>query len=328
MERTMANEEAKALSDAHGWTRVADDTGGGNSLTNFELLYIQGDVLLAAAAIEALFNVAPTSGTEEYGEALSFKYSESFADASWFERGCGYDSSARKPIEGKQLEQWSRKYYSDRQWMKMCEASIGEAEKHFSDWRAIRDGKMFLCPRAEALSMALMSRVEGTDHDQKGAWAQDLLEELRRNPLPMESPNRLVVGDALANIFVVATRIAKEARLGYKERPEQWALAANMLRGEDFAMARLLAGDEQRWLYEIDRAQLRLLGFPEPSSTVSAEEVLAGAGVDVIERLLAMCRGADEFYGKPEMASTLEAAALALWTGGAELEAGKGGLRL
>ena len=293
----VANEEARALSDAHGWTRVADETGGGKSLANFQLLYVQGDALLAAAAIEALFSTLPKSGAKEYGKALSLEYSASFSDASWFER-------------------WTGNYYSARQWMEMCESSIDEAQKHFSCDEEISGGKMFLCARAEALSLALRRRAAWADHDQKGAWARDLLEELRRNPLSMDSPNRLVVGEELANVFVVATRAAKEARVGKEERSEGWALAANMLRGEDFALGRLLAGERQRLIWEIDRAQLRLLGFPEPSSSVSAGEVLAGAGANVIERLLAMCRGLDEFYGKPEMEAALEAAALDRWTGG------------
>lgn len=320
MEKKLADEGAGAWSDAHGWTKVEDDTGGGSSLTNFEILYVQGDASLAAAAIEALFDVSPASGSKEYGPALSFKYSDSFAEASWFERGCDYDRSARKPIEARAPGSWRRDYHAPGQWIGMCEASIEEAQRHSADWLAPRGGKMFLCRRTEALSMALRSRIESADHNKKGEWARELLDELRQRPLSVESPNRMVVGKALSHVFAVATRIAQAACLGDEERPEEWAITANTLRGEDFAMARLLVEDvEKGWLSEIDRAQLRLLLYPEPSSAISSHEVLSGAGADVIERLLAICKSDVEFSGIAEAIPALEAAALERLVDGVEL---------
>lgn len=314
----------ETLWDAHGWTSVCDDTGGGHSLTNFELLYVQGDLDLAAAAIESGFGVARHAGTQEYGQALSFAHNETFAKASWHERGCGYDSAKKTPIEGPSGDSWREPYTRAEQWIAGCERSFKAARGHQRDWQASRYGKRFLCARVEALALALGWRMSA-DNDQRGIWTAQLIEAIRDGLAPLET-NREVVAQSFADALRVASHIAREAHLGDQERPESWANAANMLRGADFTAARALASNDEVLQEQINSAQLRLAGFPDPSSTASAEEVLAGIGAARAEEMLEIARRSKDFASRHELISALES--IALSEAARDAAVGRGGPRL
>lgn len=218
----------------HEWTRVYDDTGGGSSVTGHRLLYIEGDEALAGCAIHGAFGIEPDCSTDLYGSCLDFKSADSFAEASWHERGCDYDRALQKPIKADSRTAW-RPYAEPTDWMRRCQRSIRLAREHHSAHQG-RDA-MFYAERGEALALGILSGLLPYDHQLKADWALELLEWSKsRGALEFKGilpDNVPFVAEALGVCIHQAGFCLSQAKLGNDEFPENWSRFAGRLQGTD-----------------------------------------------------------------------------------------------
>lgn len=262
------------------WTRVHDDTGGGSSLTQFQLLYFHGDEEMAARAVDSAFGVHRDDGSSMYGAALSFREESTFADASWHERGCVYDQAARRPIDAPCGQSW-RPYVSAEDWLARCVHSVEQAIAHRHDSKAESHKKMFFCPRAESLALAIRA---GNLRDDKlsAAWSRELFERARSGLPP--GPNHSLIANGLAQVLREASLSNMARARGGKEPLESWLDLADALVPSDFALARALAADADD-LHEIDWAHLRLAAYPESRPAHHGSFSLDGLDPPALARL-------------------------------------------
>lgn len=216
------------------WTRVHDDTGGGSSMTGHRLLYIEGDEDLAGCAIHGAFGIEPDCSTDMYGSCLDFKTAESFAEVSWYERGCDYDRAQQKPIEADSLTAW-RPYLGAADWMQQCQRSIRLAREHHSA-RQGRDA-MFYAGRAEALALGILSGHLPDDHRLKADWALELLEWSKSDggleKKGILADNAPFVAEAFGVCIHQAGFCLAQAQAGNDEFPENWSSFAARIQGSD-----------------------------------------------------------------------------------------------
>jgi hypothetical protein len=310
--------EHDPLQPASIWTRVDDDTGGGQSLTGFPLLYFNGDDELAARAIESAFDVERHAGTDMYGSALGFRQDSSFAAVSWYERGCVFDTPARAMIEKDCGQPW-RPYVTQSAWRDKCERSVDAAIAHRRAWSSQRHGKMFYCARPETLALAITCPSLSGDDEHKCSWGAELV-ALERSGLLCET-NQRHLGAALASILSEASLVSMARAQGDEEAPESWLALADRIQASDFHRARALCPRAED-LLEIDWAQLRFAAFPERRNTAWGSGAFDSLGAEDLARLRFLAQANDSgaidyerSIMRPRLMAMLEHAEIALISG-------------
>ena len=147
------------------WTRVEDDTGGGVSMTNFHLLYLEGDSTEAAILIYQLFEQPINRSTREYGSVFALKSFPSFELASAYDRGCEWVRGEPYPRPNEPSQQSWRKYAPSDDWERRCFKDFDQARKHSRDFDAPRY-EMFLARRADVLAACLPEWEDGLGRDE------------------------------------------------------------------------------------------------------------------------------------------------------------------
>lgn len=296
------------------WTRILDDTGGGNSLTQFQTLYFEGSTEEAFAALWHLFGVKSDASTPEYGPCLSASSHPSFEAASWFERGADWDRTGSSPIERARLA--TQPLISSSEWMARCETVIERALAHSQDLNASRHGKMLALDRASTLAA-----IHGWAEDESSAGGAERAEETIELALAEAGgPNRkLLLLAAAASWHLTARNNHPSLAPIYAVDRVDWNRLFERFEGSDYEALRAGLSDAAA-LADLDCGLTLTLSVPARGAAPHFERLATTLSEASLDRLVsveiprAMSPKSESFFATPshgtELISRVEAIAL------------------
>ena len=255
-------------SAASPWTRIGDGGRGESSLSNFDILYVEGSAYEAGVFLYQVFGLPPNLATRQQACVFSFESFESFERASLRDRGA-LDALA---------------------WRQACETDVERAREQGDG--PVREGAALAVGRADLLAACLPDWNDGVVRDQRLAGrieaGQELLSLSRSmGPRWMDKSNLSLRAGALARLIELGLRsMSPDPSEREKARAAPWAALGETLRPTDlgWALRSCIRSGERDKLGRLVATLARAAKAGHPEAVVAMVQSCEGDDLDAIAR--------------------------------------------